>query len=282
VDVEVITLGLTYLTELGLDDTELHLNSVGCPACRPRHREELVAFLSGKLDCLCRDCQNRYEVNPLRVLDCKEERCQAETKDAPVMVNFLCDECRAHFATVQEQLTALEVGFVLNPRLVRGLDYYTKTAFEIMHGALGAQNVLLGGGRYDGLVEQCGGDPTPGIGFGSGIERALLVLEQTGRTLSLAERRPVFLAAVSDPEQRQAQALALTLRRAGVGVEVDHKGRSLKAQLRAANRLQAAAAVFLREENLAQGFVTLRQMDNGTQEEVALEELVQRLKKPGN
>jgi histidyl-tRNA synthetase len=282
VDVEVITLGLTYLSELGLDDTELHLNSVGCPACRPRHREELVAFLSGKLDRLCRDCYHRSEVNPLRVLDCKEERCQAETADAPVMVDFLCDECREHFAAVQEQLTALGVEFVLNPRLVRGLDYYTKTAFEVMHGALGAQNVLLGGGRYDGLVEQCGGDTTPGIGFGSGIERALLVLEQTGRTLPLAERRPVFLAAVSDAERRQAQALALRLRRAGVGVEIDHEGRSLKAQLRAANRLQAAAAVFLREENLAQGFVTLRQMDNGTQEEVALEELSQRLKKLGN
>ena len=195
------------------------------------------------------------------------------------MVNFLCPECQEHFSAVQEQLAFLGWDFVFNPRLVRGLDYYTKTAFEVMHGALGSQNVLLGGGRYDGLIEQCGGNPTPGIGFGSGLERALLVLEQTERALPLKVPRPVFLAAVSELERRQAQTLALQLRRAGMGVEWDYENRSLKAQLRSANRLRAEFTVFFREENLAQGLVSLRQMDNGTQEEVPLEDLPQHLGK---
>jgi histidyl-tRNA synthetase len=280
VDVEVLSLGLTYLAELGLTDTELHLNSVGCPRCRPAHRQALQAFLGSVLDQLCPDCHQRYQINPLRTLDCKEDRCQRATRDAPVMVHFLCPDCLHHFASVQEQLTALGWEFTLNPRLVRGLDYYTKTAFEILHGALGAQNVLLGGGRYDGLVEQCGGPPTPGIGFGAGIERILLALEQTGRTLPLPQRRPIFLAGVSDPERRQAQLFALQLRRAGMDAEIDYEGKSLKAQMRVAHRLHAVATVFFREEDLAQGFVALRQMDDGTQENIPLDRLIEHLTGP--
>lgn len=281
VDVEVLSLGLTYLAELGLTDAELHLNSVGCPVCRPTHRQALLAFLSTVLEELCLDCQRRYQTNPLRTLDCKEERCQKATQEAPVMLHFLCEDCHRHFAEVQEQLNALGWEFVLNPRLVRGLDYYTKTAFEVLHGALGAQNVLLGGGRYDGLVEQCGGDPTPGIGFGAGIERALLALEHTGRPLPLPQRRPIFLAGVSGLERRQAQIAALQLRRAGMYAEIDCEGKSLKAQMRAANRLHAATTVFFREDDLAQGLVSLRRMDDGTQENIPLAHLVQYLKNPG-
>jgi len=279
VDVEVIHLGLCYLTELGLTGLELHLNSIGCPVCRPRHRTDLVAFLGGKLDSLCADCQRRYRENPLRVLDCKEAGCQRTTADAPVLLDYLCDDCREHFAEVRAQLAGMDIDFGLNPRLVRGLDYYTKTAFEILHGSLGAQNVLLGGGRYDGLVELCGGDPTPGIGFGAGIERALLALETEGQELRVPRRPRVYLTAVSQAERRRAQLLARDLRSQGQCVDVDCEGRSLKAQMREANRLGAAWVVFLREDELAQGRAALRWMNTGTQEEVALDDLLPILRK---
>ncbi|HIE52134.1 MAG TPA: histidine--tRNA ligase [Armatimonadetes bacterium] len=275
-DVEVITLGLTYLSAVGLDEVELLLNSIGCPRCRPVHREALRAYLRDRLDHLCPDCQRRFEVNPLRILDCKVPTCQTATQDAPVMLDYLCSECAEHFTAVRKGLTDLEVAYTLQPRLVRGLDYYTKTAFEIAHPALGAQNVLLGGGRYDGLVEQCGGPPTPGIGFGSGLERVLLALEKTGRTVSLSPRPRLYIAAVSPPERVQAQQLAWQLRREGLRVELDHEGRSLKGQMRQANRLGAALVLLLKEDELAAGQVTLRDMRRGEQELVPLEGLPER------
>jgi len=192
------------------------------------------------------------------------------------MLDYLCSECAEHFTAVRKGLTDLEVAYTLQPRLVRGLDYYTKTAFEIAHPALGAQNVLLGGGRYDGLVEQCGGPPTPGIGFGSGLERVLLALEKTGRTVSLSPRPRLYIAAVSPPERVQAQQLAWQLRREGLRVELDHEGRSLKGQMRQANRLGAALVLLLKEDELAAGQVTLRDMRRGEQELVPLEGLPER------
>lgn len=248
VDVEVISLGLSYLEALGLRDLTLQLNSVGTPISRPRHREALVAYLAPHVPKLSEDSQRRFETNPLRVLDSKDERDQAIIAGAPVMLDYLEDEAREHFAAVQSGLRDLGIAYELNRRLVRGLDYYQKTAFEVVSGSLGSQNVVLGGGRYDGLIEELGGKPTPGVGFGSGIERALLVLESMGHPLGEPAAPEVYLVALSETERRDARRLAAELRRAGVRVEYDLQGRSMKAQMRGANQSGAGYALFVRDD----------------------------------
>jgi histidyl-tRNA synthetase len=261
-DVEVLHLGWTYLRTLGIDGLHLDLNSVGCPECRPRYREALREFLRPRLGALCPDCRRRFEVNILRVLDCKNEGCRAVTAEAPSILEYLCPACADHFEGVQRGLRSLDIPFALQPRLVRGLDYYTRTAFEISHPSLGAQNVVLGGGRYDGLVEECGGPPTPGVGFGCGVERTLLVLEALGKVQSEPLRPLVYVTAVT-PEER---ALA---------------HRSLKAQMRDANRRGAALVLFLRGEWLAENRLRVKWMADGQEEDWPLEELSSRLRKEG-
>ncbi|MBI2301699.1 MAG: histidine--tRNA ligase [Armatimonadetes bacterium] len=273
VDVEVIALGLTYLRELGLGDVELQINSVGTPASRPVHREALRDYLRPHLDGLSEDSRRRFDTNPLRVLDSKAPQDQAVIEGAPAMLDYLEPDAKAHFEAVCAGLEDIGIPFTVNRRLVRGLDYYQKTAFEVVHGALGSQNVVLGGGRYDGLVESLGGPAVPGVGFGSGIERALLVLEQLERPGG--ERRvPVaYLVARSDSERRYAQRLAAELRAGGVAVEMDLLGRSMKAQMRAANSCGAAYAVFVRDDLLEAGQVAVKCLEDGVQVQVQAAEL---------
>lgn len=267
-DVEVIALGMAYLREVGLDDVTLQLNSVGTPTCRPVYREALRDHLRPYLAGMSEDSQRRFETNPLRILDSKDPRDQGPIGDAPAMLDYLDDEAAAHFAAVQAGLTNLGIPFELNRRLVRGLDYYQKTAFEVVHTALGSQNVVLGGGRYDGLLAELGGPALGGVGFGSGVERALLILEQLGRPLGQRQRAQVYLVAKTDSERVLAQRLAFDLRAAGLRVDYDLQGRSMKAQMRAANGCGCGWVVFVRED-LEPGQVMLKNMADGEQSAVA-------------
>jgi histidyl-tRNA synthetase len=276
-DVEVISLGVRYLRTLGIRDEELQLNSIGCPSCRPAFREAMRAAVRPVLEQVCQDCRRRYEMNPLRIPDCKKEDWERLGVSLPDPVETLCEECRVHFTQVQEGLASQEIPFRRNPRLVRGFDYATKTVFEITHGALGAQNTLLGGVRYDGLIEELGGPATPGIGFGSGIERVLLTLEAIGSPLAAAPARPVFVATMGEGTRASGLRLLAHLRDAGIPSDIDYLGRSLKAQLKQAGRLNARHVLILGEDELKAGTATLRDMDAASQEPVPLGEIVSRL-----
>ncbi|HEU4754354.1 MAG TPA: histidine--tRNA ligase [Armatimonadota bacterium] len=276
-DAEVIVLGLSYLRRLGITGERLELNSVGCPQCRPRHREALLAALKERIGDMCENCQRRYQTNPLRILDCKVEDWSKLEPVIPDIVDYLCESCGTHFAAVQETLRALGVEYHRNKRLVRGLDYYVKTSFEITHGGLGAQSTVLGGGRYDGLVEELGGEPTPGIGFGCGIERVLLICDALGIRFPVEEPRPVFVVTLGEAARLPGLKLLNALRQAGVPAQIDYQGRSMKAQMRAANRAHARVALILGEDEVAQGVVSLKDLDSSSQETVPMDEVIPRL-----
>ncbi|MGB3092209.1 MAG: histidine--tRNA ligase, partial [Candidatus Zixiibacteriota bacterium] len=239
VDAEQIEMGVRICQKLKITNFKLHLNSIGCPVCRPVHREKLLDFMKDKIGDLCDDCKTRYLRNPLRMFDCKKEQCIEQLKDAPVMVDFLCEDCQMHYDQVKKYLAELGVDYLEDKRLVRGLDYYTKTAFEIKSPLLGSQDTLLGGGRYDLLVEELGGKPTPAIGFAAGIERFILVL-QMQKKLDLEEKKlKLFIAALGDEAKAFAVKLVRDLRQKNISCETDYLQRSLKAQLREANRQKA-------------------------------------------
>lgn len=274
-DAEVLQLGLTYLHRLGITGEEVQINTIGCPACRPAFREALRAAVRPKLAEMCRNCQERYEHNPLRILDCKVEDWERLGIALPDTLDYLCEACRAHWQELNRILSELSIPVVRNPRLVRGLDYYTNTVFEIVHPALGAQSSLLSGGRYDGLIEDLGGEPTPAVGFGSGIERVLLTLEALGAPLDRDEPRPVFVATMGEAARLPGLKLVAALRQANVPADTDYLGRSLKAQMKQANRLHARATVILGEDELRQGVATVRDMESSQQETVPLDRVVE-------
>ncbi len=272
-DVEVIALGHRFLSERGLGFA-LRVNSIGDPVCRPAHRDALVAFLEERLDRLSRDCRERVHTNPLRVLDCKVESCREATADAPSILDFLDPACREHFAEVRAGLEEEGIEYVVDPRLVRGLDYYTRTTFEFVSGALGpAQSTLCGGGRYDGLAEALGGEPTPGIGFGLGLERVLLAMEREGLEPPEPGVTAVFVVAIGQEAAREARALVRSLRAQGVSAEMPLEDRPLKAQLRMADRSGARYAAIIGAQELAEGEATMRRMDDGHQERVKRSEV---------
>ncbi len=276
-DVEVIALAMGIYRELGLQKLSLRLNSVGCRICRSAYRQVLRDFLKGRLSALCSDCVQRYEKNPLRILDCKRDSCRSQTEGIPLMVGHLCPECAEHFSRVQELLNSLDIAFVLDGRLVRGLDYYTKTAFEVLSGELGAQDALGGGGRYDDLIEILGGKPTPAIGFAAGIERLLLVLSRQGGGQVLPETLDLFVVALGDDAKNLTLPVLEQLRHRLVSCDADFMGRSLKAQLRAANRLGARYALIIGEDELKRGKLVLKDMKRSQQEEIDLDEMVQKV-----
>lgn len=271
-DAEVVDLAVQVLSELGLGGLEVRINSIGDARCRPAYRDALRAYYADKLDALCSDCRRRYEVNPLRLLDCKQEACRAARAGAPRTVDYLCAECREHFGRLQDYLAALGLRAEIDPTLVRGFDYYTRTVFEIVHTGLGAQNAVCGGGRYDGLVEVLGGPPTPGVGFGMGLERLVLTVEQAG----MVPEPPVldvFVVTLGEQAREAGVRLVHGLRRAGLAADTDYLGRSLKAQLRHAARYPARFALLVGEAELAAGRAALRDLERGTQVEVALDDL---------
>ena len=277
IDVQMIYLLHTLFERLGVTRTDIHLNSLGCPECRPRFREALLSFLSKVQDRLCPDCLRRMDRNPLRVLDCKVPGCREAVVEAPAIVDYLCEACNAHFATVTGQLETLRLPYVLDKRLVRGLDYYTRTTFEIQTAMLGAQSAVAGGGRYDGLVEALGGPSTPAIGFAVGFDRLVEILAQTTKSKTAA---PVlFIAALGEKARQMAFLLATELAADDLYVEMEFSDKSLKAQMKRADRLGAAHVLIIGETELAQGKAVLRDMANKQQTDLAVDGLAQTLKK---
>ncbi len=278
VDAEIILLAIKLLEGLGLKDLELYINSVGCPTCRAKYRTMLQDFFRDKLDDLCGDCQNRFDRAPMRILDCKKDADKPYMQDAPKITDCLCEECSDHFSKLQTYLTKAGVKFSLDPRLVRGLDYYTKTAFEIKYPPLGAQSAVAGGGRYDGLIEEMGGNPTPAVGFATGLERVLLALEKQGLLPDKNRSVDVYVVALGEQAQTEAFKLVMDLRDAGYSAAVDYAGRSMKAQMKQANKYNAKYAAIMGEDELAENAVVLRDMAGSEQEKIPVAELINRLK----
>ena len=275
-DAEVISLAWTFYNRLGIENMELHLNSVGCPSCRPAHKEALQKHLEPVLGKLCPVCQERYQRNPLRILDCKNPDCKELTKGAPTTADCLCADCEDHFSSLQAALNAADIPFLLDKRLVRGLDYYTKTAFEIMVADIGAQSSVCGGGRYDGLIASLGGEPTAGVGFALGMERVFAALKAQGDDIEITEGIDVFI--IAHPANNQniaatAFALASSLRTAGFSVEQDLLGRSMKSQFKAADRLRAAQVIVIGEDEIARGIAAVRDMTSSEQTDVPLDKI---------
>ena len=270
-DAEMISLVCQIIRLLGLKGLELNLNSIGCKDCRAAYHRALRDYFAPHRDDLCETCLERLEKNPMRLLDCKSPACQAIAKDAPVITDYLCDDCRAHFDGVKDRLTDLGIPFRLNPRIVRGLDYYTRTVFEFVSTAIGAQGTVFGGGRYDGLVEELGGKPTPGLGFGMGIERLLLLLDAQGVELPKPRPCDIYIGSMGEAAQRKAAELAARLRREGFIAECDLMGRSVKAQMKYANKLGALTSLVLGENELASGRASLKDMGSGEQKELSFD-----------
>lgn len=277
VDAEVILLAVDFLRSLGLKDLELSLNSVGCPSCRPVYRKALQDYFRDKLDELCDDCKDRFDRSPLRILDCKVDADKPFMKDAPRITDCLCDACQDHFHMVQEYLSHAGISFQLDPRLVRGLDYYTKTAFEIKYAPLGAQSAVAGGGRYDGLIEEIGGKPTPAVGFATGLERVLLALEKQGLLPEQDRKTDGFVIALGDAAQLPAFGLLEKLRRAGLKAGMDYAGRSMKAQMKQANKAGARYALIVGEEEVKESCVQLKNMATSEQQKVSFDNIVEKL-----
>lgn len=277
-DAEVICFAWELYHRLQIKNLQLKINSVGCPKCRPQYKQALQDFFRPHLDKLCPSCQDRFERNPLRILDCKSPICQEIGAGAPLIYDFLCDDCSEHFNQVQDFLRAAEIDFELDPHMVRGLDYYTKTAFEIQVASIGAQSAVCGGGRYDGLIEELGGEPTPAVGFALGMERIFSALASQEDDLATDEAIDVYIISAKDKKIKQAAfALASSLRSAGISTEIELGDKSFKAQMKAADRFHAARAVIFGEDEFAKGTAAVKDMLNGGQVDVALSELAEYL-----
>lgn len=259
-DAEVILLARDYIRALGVENVELNLNSIGCKHCRPKFNEALKEYLRPHLSEMCPTCNARFEKNPLRILDCKEEACSKINADAPKTADFLCDECREHFEKLKAILDSCGVRYTVNPKLVRGLDYYSKTVFEFISTDIGSQGTVLGGGRYDTLIENLGGPSVPAVGFGSGIERMLLVLENTGKTIPQEPPLGAYVAGLDEEGRRAAFALANELRGEGVSADTDHASRSVKAQFKYAGKIGARFVVVIGSDELRSGEYTVKDM----------------------
>lgn len=275
VDAEIILMLIHFLKKVGLEKLELQINSLGCRACRPRYREELKNFLTKRSFQLCEDCQRRLHTNPLRIFDCKVETCQEAIADAPQVVDYICDECHKHFNKVKEYLGIAGLTFILNPRMVRGLDYYTRTAFEVVSYQLGAQNAVTGGGRYDNLFQEIGGLDVPGIGFAIGMERLISLLPKEKEFFRYPH---LFVAALSEEAYREAYQLVNQLHLQGIRTELDYEGKSLKSQMRRANKLKARYVLILGEEELNRGRAVLRNMEDKSQEEIPISDILNVIK----
>lgn len=278
VDAEVILLAMNLLEGLGLKNLELSINSVGCPKCRSKYRTMLQDFFRDKLEDLCEDCRSRFERSPLRILDCKKDSDKPYMADAPKITDCLCEECADHFAKLKELLTSAGISFTHDPRLVRGLDYYTKTAFEIKYPPLGAQSAVAGGGRYDGLIEEMGGNPTPAVGFATGLERLLLALESQNLLPEKNRSVDAYVVALGETAQAEGFKLLNSLRQQGLSAAMDFAGRSMKAQMKQANKLGAKYSVILGEDEIAEGVVMLRSMEDSSQAKVPMNQVAEKIK----
>lgn len=278
-DVEVISLLHLFFKRLGIQNLALNLNSIGCPTCRAAYNEKLKEYLQPRLDKLCHTCKERFGRNPMRILDCKEESCRRELADAPALLDYICDDCAKHFAKVQEKLTGMGIAFSIDKGIVRGLDYYTRTVFEFVSKNIGTQGTVCGGGRYDGLIEACGGNPSPGIGFGLGIERLLLEMDSQGIVIPPPDSPDIFIGVIGEKAEQFSEGLALKLRSAGISCHKDIMGRSVKAQMKFANKINARYAVILGESEVESGKVELKNMQTGEGRDIHIDTLLDRLLK---
>ncbi len=276
-DAEVMMVAITLLERLGLKNIEANINSIGCPNCRPAYYAKLMEYLADKKGELCKTCLERMDRNPLRVLDCKEEGCTRIAAGAPHMVDYLCEECAKHFDTLKTLLTAMGVPYRVNPSIVRGLDYYTKTVFELISPDIGAQSTVCGGGRYDGLIEEVGGPKTVAVGFGLGMERLLLALEAQGLLPEDTAPKPVYIATMGEEARAEGFKLAMELRRAGVAAESDIVGRSFKAQFKYADKLGSRYVVIAGGDEVASGVWKIRDMATSTERPVNRADIVKEL-----
>ena len=271
-DAELITAAANIFERLGLRGISLEINSIGCPKCRAEYHKALTEYYSQYRETLCEDCKSRLERNPMRLLDCKVPHDHEIAKGAPMMPDYLCDECREHFEGVKEYLDANDVAYTVNPTIVRGLDYYTKTVFEFLSGDIGAQSAVCAGGRYDGLIEELGGNPMPALGFAAGIERLLLTLDAQGIEIPAPAPCDIYIGSMGEDAHKKASQLCNILRKAGMYAEFDVVGRGLKAQMKYANKIGAKFSMVLGDDEIANGVAKLKNMDNGEQSEIPLED----------
>lgn len=277
-DAEVIFAASTFLDKLGVN-TRLEINSIGCRICRAEYNRALKEYFAPNLSAMCETCRSRFDKNPLRILDCKEEGCRKFTANAPEITSYLCADCAAHFEGVKNLLSAQGLEYTVNPRIVRGLDYYSKTVFEFVSDAIGAQGTVCGGGRYDGLIEQLGGAPMPAIGFAAGIERLMLLMENTGADFPESEKVRIYIAGMDEITRAAAFKLATDLRLKGIRTEIDHMYRSIKAQFKYADKLGAEYVAVIGENELSSGVLNVKNMADGTQEAVNFDNLYSYLTK---
>lgn len=273
-DAEIISLANTFFKELGVKDLTLEINSIGCPTCRAEYHKALKTYFEGRKDELCDTCKDRLERNPMRILDCKSPVCSEIAKDAPVVLDYLCDECGEHFEKVKSYLNAQNIAFKVNPRIVRGLDYYTKTVFEFISESIGAQGTVCGGGRYDGLIEELGGQKTPSLGFALGIERLMLLMEAQGCEFPKESMPDLFIAALGEKAQLKAVEIANDMREEGFTCLYDVNGRGLRAQMKYANKLGAKYTIVLGDDEVESGIAKLKNMESGEETEIALQTFV--------
>lgn len=279
-DAEVIALAMQYLGELGLKDLTVSINSVGCPVCREKYNEILKEYLSAKSDVLCDLCNDRRDRNPMRVIDCKNETCQSNIVDIPLMADNLCDDCVEHFENLKKYLAEMEINYTIDKKIVRGLDYYKRTAFEIISNDLGSQSTVCGGGRYDGLVEQIGGPSGySGIGFGMGVERLLLTLEANNIEIENPNKTDIFIVTVGELAKFKAFKILKNLRDNHISADKDHLDRSVKAQFKYSNKINSKYTIVIGDDELTNDEASLKNMETGEQRQVKISELVNELKK---
>ena len=269
VDAEIISAAMKLYSEIGVTSVKLNINSIGCPICRKEYNEILKAFLKENYDNLCDTCKSRYEKNPMRILDCKEIECKKIVKNAPVMLDHLCPECREHFESLKNYLKVMDVEYTINPYIVRGLDYYTKTVFEIIDKDI----TICGGGRYDGLIEECGGPAMPAVGFGMGLERLLMTLEEHGIIIPEPKGLELYIASMTEECKFYSVKLASKMRDLGIKCEIDHMNRSLKAQMKYSNKIAAEYVVVIGEEEMSNKKAKLKRMSDGNTFDIDLEKL---------
>ena len=279
-DAEVIAIASELFETIGVRDLTIKLNSIGCPKCRGNYQNALREYLKGRYDELCPDCKSRFETNPLRILDYKVDHCKEIVKEAPHTMDYVCDDCRNHMDQLTSLLDAIGIRYELDPMLVRGLDYYTKTVFEIVSGMPGAQGTLCGGGRYDGLIKELGGPDMPAVGFGLGMERLLLIMDQLGVTVEKPLRYELMLLGMGDEGKKLAFVLCQKLRALGICADTDHVGRSVKAQMKYADKVGAANVLVLGDNEISENKALIKNMKTGAQIETSLlpEEIVQKLR----
>lgn len=278
VDAEVINVAMSLYKRLGVNSLRLKINSIGCPKCRVEYNKKLKDYLSPKLESLCETCKDRYHKNPLRIIDCKEERCQQQINEIPFMLHNLCEECSDHFEKFKEALDLIGLEYTVDPKIVRGLDYYTKTAFEIVTDTIGAQGTVCGGGRYDGLIEEVGGPSTPGVGFGMGIERLLLVLEKAGIEIPTPPSVDLFIIGLGDLGVKESIRWIHKLRDNNIKCDKDYMARSLKAQMKYANKMNAKFVTVIGEDEINNNKIKIKNMENSSEEEIELNQLLEYMK----